>query len=141
MRSIVALAVLSIAQVPNAIGFFLGAIQLALYAYYRHSSLPPQHKDTSYCHEQLPQLAIDNIELGRSSSLPKRFDHSVASLSVGIMKQQSLPSKIVKASSMTILEILNFLQDNDPINSADAGGPATVEAEENAPKPPWKFWK
>ena len=96
------------------IGFFLGAIQLGVYIYYKNIS---QHKDNASNHDQ---KAIP-IEIGRSLSLPKQFNfyktNSYTSSSRGIVKQQSLPSKIIKASSMTIIDILNFLQDNDPINS------------------------
>ena len=101
------------------IGFFLGAIQLLVYIYYKNNSQP---KEIASNHDQ---KAIPTIEIGRSLSLPKQFNfyktNSYTSSSRGIVKQQSLPSKIIKASSMTIIDILNFLQDNDPINSTCEG--------------------
>lgn len=108
-------------EVPNAIGFFLGGVQLALYVYYKNFGKPrkPNEEDQESFDGVIKASSCD-VEMGRSASLPKHFSFSKqmssTPTSTSIPKQHSLPAQILKSSSAKMAELLNFLQDNDPIH-------------------------
>ncbi|KAI5061479.1 hypothetical protein GOP47_0023984 [Adiantum capillus-veneris] len=102
--------------IPNVIGFVLGGVQLTLYVYYKNfgkTLKKSTQEKTSFNGEN---TSIDDLEMGRSVSLPKQIMPSNKQTSpTTILKHRSLPTKIMKTSSSTLVELMNFLQEKDPI--------------------------
>ncbi|MCO5566757.1 hypothetical protein L7F22_020437 [Adiantum nelumboides] len=116
-------------EIPNAIGFVLGAIQLGLYVYYkkiRKTSIKAPEEMTSFKGDK---VAMDDLEMGRSVSLPMQFPSpkKPTSSTTNLPKHQSLPTKILTASSAKLADLLNFLQDNDPVDSRPKHGNGIVQ--------------
>lgn len=95
-------------EVPNAIGFVLGGVQLALYFFYRASK--PKKSDDNV-ETFVGRTPSQDLEMGRSASLPKQLGLSQQSV---IPRQESLPMKLLKVSSAKIDGFVKSLQDNEP---------------------------